>query len=101
MSAILLTSLGCLGVLANLSLMIVIAVKQPLTRSNFWQSLNFYIKSFTGFDLQFFPVNSSGVNCFEKTGEKTNFCVINLPVTCYVMVLSHKDDAQSPPDNNL
>ena len=32
MSAILLTSLGCLGVLANLSLMIVIAVKQPLTR---------------------------------------------------------------------
>ena len=31
-SAVLLTTLGCLGVLANLSLMLVIAIKQPLTR---------------------------------------------------------------------
>ena len=31
-SAVLLTTLGCLGVLANLSLMIVIVVKQPLSR---------------------------------------------------------------------
>ena len=31
-SAILLTCLGCLGVLANLSLMIIIAVKKPLSR---------------------------------------------------------------------
>ena len=30
MSACLLTSLGCLGVLANLALMLVIAVKRPL-----------------------------------------------------------------------
>ena len=31
-SAIILTCLGCLGVLANLTLMIIIAVKKPLSR---------------------------------------------------------------------